>query len=538
MQEYFDELVEGTSVIQLLIEQNWNVPETEEVLLSISSNNIRTLFLIVQWEYLDLMRCGRTLTDNDTSEESISQIQALVDAVCSLRTKLIDVALSWMDESMVLKPTKSSRHLQREAFRLVSEVRALFPVKLSEYLYLESAAYSPSEEVLLAMKRVFDSERTLVNEALANLDDSEESKQSGKELSAILVNNLLVPIKDGALNDMKNTNRRQMAAIVSCIADPSEQVQDVVKTLIKKLKDYDVVKYMEIQLLSLKNCYLENVKPHLLSPPEEDSENENEQELIEASYEVSENLSRKLALTMGVGKLKGKHLDALMSFFRAGMTFALSDAKHIGFVQLLQNYFKFLPFNCFSILSNELSALVENCTDVADEIAAWDEDSNMELRRLLCFRDALEGGCKKIVSRGADDDFKRSQINISRNNHDDNSSGGQTSDEESETTGTKGYVPSRKTSSRAPSMRLSANSTVSQKSDKAMAWKGNSRDKPPGTDGANEFSLGLQLEEVPELSSESSEMSSSKRPSKRKGSVEDTEDTTEMDRIPSRRRYR
>ena len=59
--------------------------------------------------------------------------------------------------------------------------------------------------------------------------------------------------------DIENLNRRQAAAVLCYYSDPSPVIQDTVKNMIKCLRENDIVKYLEVQMVALKSFYSENV---------------------------------------------------------------------------------------------------------------------------------------------------------------------------------------------------------------------------------------------------------------------------------------
>jgi hypothetical protein len=59
--------------------------------------------------------------------------------------------------------------------------------------------------------------------------------------------------------DVENLNRRQAAAVLCYYVDPSPIVQEAVKCLMKSLKEKDIVKYLEVQMVALKSVFMDHV---------------------------------------------------------------------------------------------------------------------------------------------------------------------------------------------------------------------------------------------------------------------------------------
>ena len=235
------------------------------------------------------------------------------DIVLNLREKLLDELLTWMalgedsQEREYKDVREFHRTLQREAFSLIGTLRALFPIKCGLYQYVDKLSFLPSQDLLGGLRKVFETEGERIKEDLKRCEDiillHDESNhnsnsnrntsinrdaginasitgnnkikaiQDTENLTNMLVNSLLLPLSNSIMYDIGNLNRRQAAAMLFYYLHPSTIVQESVKNLIKFLKEGDIVKYLEVQMVALKSFYTEKVvnKIKIKASLEEDS---------------------------------------------------------------------------------------------------------------------------------------------------------------------------------------------------------------------------------------------------------------------------
>lgn len=202
------------------------------------------------------------------------------------------------------------------------------------------------------MERVFTAEDHRIKSTLAELGDSEENALLSEQLSRQLVENLLCPL-GGSMYDIEHLNRRQAAALMGYIVDPSNEVQKVVKVWIKTLKDQNIGKYLETILVALKKSYEERIRPLLVQHKEaveqfgrdEDNEEEGHEDyptLLQEEAAALVLFAQKLAQSLGVGKAKGQTKDFLVLFFKVGITYGLQEIDNAGFLILLEPFLKLL----------------------------------------------------------------------------------------------------------------------------------------------------------------------------------------------------
>ena len=198
------------------------------------------------------------------------------------------------------------------------------------------------------MERVFSAEDIRIKSTLAGLGESERDVIESEKLSRQLVENLLCPLS-GSMYDIDNLNRRQAAALMSYIVDPSSDVQKVVRSWIKTLKDKNIGKYLEAILVALKKSYEEKVRPliaqHRAAVEQFGVDDEDDEDYPAALQEEGEALvhfAQKLAQSLGVGKAKGATKEFLVMFFKVGIAYALQEVDNGGFLDLLDPFLRLL----------------------------------------------------------------------------------------------------------------------------------------------------------------------------------------------------
>lgn len=366
--------------------------------------------------YIEAKKVG-----NETSDEVASALSEASDELIILREKLIDTLASWMmreqpsntvasgsvltpgDVDPSSPPSDLTRWLRREAFNMISDVRSMFPARTDRLVYLDRLVYRPSQEVLAGMRLVFEGEGQIMRDLLGATGGEAETPMGEEEIQHrvnSMVQFFLLPLGRTLVDDHAHLNRRQAAAIVNYLLEPSDVVQGAVKALLKVLKDADTSKYLEVQLVTLKSSYTEHVVGVMQERARayEENDNYNEQEFDEreaVGYERTEALAKKLAPMLGVGKLKGEPLVALCNFFRAGIHFALTDVAHVGFVGILAHYLRFLPpaelKGVYTYVDRTMAAPIASAVAAEYEIEQDSSEPSHDFELLFNFIDTLLG---------------------------------------------------------------------------------------------------------------------------------------------------
>ena len=223
-------------------------------------------------------------------------------------------------------------------------------------------------------------------------------------LSQALASTLLTPLGYSLMYDIEHLNRRQAAAVLCYCLNPHEAVQDAVKVLIKALRDGDIVKYLEVQMVALKGMFLEHVVSRLREKQQNEDEGVYEDDIdaeeivnrtIDQGYDYVDKLAKKLVGTMGVGKAKDDALSATLNFFRAGIDLALSQPFHCGFFYALECYVRLLPAtnlkNILEYLDEKLAARGDN-DELAQAVYDNDARGDKDAQALLSFHAMLSSG--------------------------------------------------------------------------------------------------------------------------------------------------
>jgi len=285
-------------------------------------------------------------------------IEADVTSALSVRAKLVDSLSTWMGfgDSDGSETLDASRTLQREAFMIMGDLRNMFPLRQTKCIYVDKLAYTPSNEVLGKMRLVFETEAQKIKEEIDSFDDM---SLEHLKASSLLVRSLLIPLSRSIFYDIENLNRRQAAAVMIHLRDADDQTECMVKVLSKQLKDCDFTKYMEVQLVALKGVYLDMNNSRIRLETEVDSGNVDMDDAKEQESELllsSVSFAKKLRDLLGIPRLKGRQLLALINFFTAGIDYSFSAKVNVMFLSLLTQYIRFLPLVNRTEVLNRLDA--------------------------------------------------------------------------------------------------------------------------------------------------------------------------------------
>ena len=223
-------------------------------------------------------------------------------------------------------------------------------------------------------------------------------------LSQALASTLLTPLGYSLMYDIDHLNRRQSAAVLCYCLNPHDAVQEAVKVLIKALREADIIKYLEVQMVALKGMFLEHVVTHLREKQQNEDEGVYEDDIeaeeiinkaIDQGYDYVDKLAKKLVGTMGVGKAKDDALSATLNFFRAGIDLALSQPFHCGFFYALECYVRLLPAtnvkNILEYMDEKLAARGDN-DELAQAVYENDARGDKDALALLSFHAMLTSG--------------------------------------------------------------------------------------------------------------------------------------------------
>jgi len=381
IEDICDTLTEVSTVATSLLSlgSTGNIKGADIVSAAISSG--RTMLSLLLWQTRDVYTRAKENLDSEDDITGDAAAKESIDGVLSVREKIVDILSVWMD--LTENSADSSEHcrqLQCEAFRMLGDMRLLFPLKEKDYKYVASLAWTPSRELVERMERVFTTEESRIRNSLSDLRESgeDEDGDAARKLSRQLVENLLCPLS-GIVYDVDNMNRRQAAAVLGYISNPSQEVQRLVKAWAKKLKDSNAGKYLESVLVALKKCYEDHVVPILLKIDDMDeSRFDSDEDLmydLDVSKSESVEFAQRMMQTLGVGKVKSHMRELLGLFFQVGIKYALESVHNMGFLALLQPFIKLLPRGDLELVAQHLEeALEESSNDV--QYRAQEEGAN------------------------------------------------------------------------------------------------------------------------------------------------------------------
>ena len=344
-------------------------------------------------------RMSATQLEEEAAAESLAErIQETVDKLLVCRESLVSALTVWLKLAKNGEHNDVDRKLSVTAFTVISELRTFFPIRDSQYKSVDKLAFIPSHEVLNLLRGVFETEGLAVKTQLAGME--EESAGDAAKIANQLVLAVLLPLSRNLLFDVQNLNRRQAAAVLNYLLDPSETVQEAVKTVTRKLKESDIVKYLEIQMVLLKSVFGEHVvKAVKTRMAAEDNEDDGNFDLIQHAqveaegYTVVEDLARKLAQTLGVAKLRDEALVALENFFRVGLEYALSDMTQLGFTGVLSAYVRFLPPASLKNLAETIREHLEGNQALIDVVQESESNAfeNLAVDKFTAFTHQIDG---------------------------------------------------------------------------------------------------------------------------------------------------
>lgn len=363
-------------------------------------------------------------------ERSISMA---VDGVIALREKLLDVLQAWISAEVPPQSDSQSggassqssgslssssarlvRALQIEAFDQVNFLRTVFPVRETQYKYIDRLAFTPTQAMLGGLQKVFEAEGSRVRTELMSCSQGEAQNDAAiNRLSHKLISSLFDPLSCNLLNDVEHLNRKQAAAVIYYLLDANQVIEDNIKSFMRNLKERNLVKYLEIQLVALKGLFQSGVtKPTQARIAADEAEDDDfdraeNDALIAEGYHRLETLARKLGHSLGVGKCKDDGLVGLENFFKAAIDYALSDEFNVGFAGCLCHYTRFLPPQSQRDISEHFLSVLDAHPAIANEMVdqrARDTDAdfyrNTEgFSRLLDFADAIQGRARPKMTR-------------------------------------------------------------------------------------------------------------------------------------------
>jgi hypothetical protein len=339
-----------------------------------------------------LLWCIRDLFSPEISQDAKTEI---AESVRRFREKLVDVLQLWMESNEGILDFEDSNMLKVEAFKIIGDLRVLFAPSPHTDAFA-GFSWQPSQEVLKSMRSVFDEEVASFRDHLVAAEDNSSEQDQNDGLSFRLAENLFYPLGQVMLYDAENLNRRQAAAILSFMADSQPRVQEVVKVWAKKLKEIDFVKYLEIQLVTLRTVFTDRVLKHLSVLRDADTlasatnyttnDVEELEENVEEGYQYLHLLAQKVSQTLGVGKLKGDHAVALSKLFMTGLDFAFTDVAALSFLSALEPYFRFLPAPQIDDVRSHLESLLDSPTTPHDLLDLLNENPKTAPARLWSTR--------------------------------------------------------------------------------------------------------------------------------------------------------
>jgi hypothetical protein len=338
------------------------------LLLSAALGTHRTL---IMWNYRDLLVHAK---NNHTT-----QIKSSVRDVSYLRGQLLRACATCLqvsaDEVLFSADHELNRRVGVTAYRIVNELRALFPQRLKEdYDDAESLSISIDGNTTRALKRIFDEESERVRNLLEELDKAssvdqellstnlssrkkstndsilkdlrsrEATRETQREkLSLGLVREILLPLAGSLVFDTEHLNRRQAAAALSFLFNERTTINEAAKSIAKTLRERDPLKFMHVQMMLLKD---------VMADCQRDSNDKVTRDRFIAA-------GRKLSLLLGV-RVIGDTASAVQEFLVAGTDFASQSLDQSLFFAALTQYVRLVAISSRNELTDRVQQIVNS----------------------------------------------------------------------------------------------------------------------------------------------------------------------------------
>jgi hypothetical protein len=410
-----DDIIEASDTLSSIMSSSSEVPINELDVVTSVRDCGHVIQLILIWYTHDAyhraetLKSSRSITSGTVSSEPRDpEIQSSITTILAIRDKHLDMLSTWMshgsaaDEDMMesgdamIEVSEAHRYLQREAFQLIGDLRLLYPLALADFHDVDDLAFTVPQDLLSKMRFVFDYEGKMILNEIANAKSTTELD----ELSMKLITAALRPLGTAMYYDPEHLNRRQASAVMMyyLMDPPSEKIMEFIKLFSKRFKDKDVIRYMEIQLVTLKSYYQDNIADVLKRRIDRYNGKTNERcvslaeenEALQASLAKFQLLSKKLSSGLGVGKVKDEQsITALTNFIRACVDFAFTEDHHLVFLAGISNYIKFLPPTYMRELNNHLQTQLRY-RDM-EEIESWPQELSIVHQSVVAFRSQLTG---------------------------------------------------------------------------------------------------------------------------------------------------
>lgn len=201
------------------------------------------------------------------------------------------------------------------------------------------------------------------------------------------------------------SSKRQAAAILGHFTTDDKMTLDVIKEFSKQVKADAPVRYLEIQMTSLRRVFssLLSWKEELVAldassakdpkASKEDSELREELlETIESTNAELHELSKKFSRSLGVGKVAAALRAPFLRFLCEGVRYSLEAKSHFSFLEAIQPYLSHLDRSS----CNQLHAyFTQTLAGVEEDIPESEDNVDESWQSVVKFRSAISHGVRK-----------------------------------------------------------------------------------------------------------------------------------------------
>jgi len=403
-----DELVEITDLMVSHLE-NPDLEKLWKTCVESAKDAADTIFAMLLWPTKVVYTEARKLNESEDEENfEVADLEININAILSLREKLVDVLLTWMKSGHTHFGSQSSQSssassaltehhsfLKQCAFKVMCDLRNIYPIGNKTCKIVDQLAFMQSAEELGWMKSVFEHEGAHYKKDLTLHENNDDDDRQNDKTAKALVETLINPLIKSIVFDINNLNKRQAASVISYLAVSNDIIQTAVLNMMIALKNANTLKALEVQLVALKDYYSDNIQTLLRIRDEENTNydyDQNDKEIEEHSNKL-EVIAENLAKTLGNNKASGSVLKGLELFFKSCIDFALKDIYNLGFVSFLRHYHKLLPVRTSTAIANHLDHILQANEELVDIMER--NDTTVDVSRFYDFRDLIKGSGKR-----------------------------------------------------------------------------------------------------------------------------------------------
>ncbi|KAG6966418.1 hypothetical protein JG687_00004852 [Phytophthora cactorum] len=282
------------------------------------------------------------------------------------------------------------REAQRFAFLTLCDARCLFVEKFQDATAPYDALAWTLPNVLVHLPQMhFESEMDDAEEDEPQSDDDalrewQEKQQRKAELLVAL----------GRVALCNSSKRYQAVSVLQYFTSSGKSSVEVVKAFGKQVKTDAPVRYLEIQMLSLRQMFnsiliwkqdIEAAQANEGNDDDEIAELEELKEKVENREHELKELAKRFSQSLGVGKVPSSLRAPFLRFLREGVRYALEQPTQFGFLETMRVYLSRLDNSNMAQLREYFMERLKTLHDVPGD----SEDLDSRWRALFDFQASI-----------------------------------------------------------------------------------------------------------------------------------------------------